>query len=98
VKERRFVLGQFLVELFDVNIFGKDGFRPGWTPGKSVNRLKERPNALGGQGAIESVRRAGFDGHFPFPGRQEVIDGDRFVAGTGHPGGVFVEMAQVMMG
>jgi hypothetical protein len=98
VKELGFVLGQLLVELFDVGVFGKDGFRPGWTPGKPVNRLKERPDAIGGQGAIESVGRAGLDGHFPFAGCQKVIDGDGFVAGAGHLGGVFVEMAQVVMG
>jgi hypothetical protein len=98
VEKLRLVLAQLVVEFFDVGVFGKDGCRPGWTPGKSVNRLKERPGAVGGQGAIESVRRAGFDGHGPFPGRQKVIDGDGFVARAGHLGGVFVEMAQVVMG
>jgi hypothetical protein len=98
VKKLRFVLGQLLVELFDVGVFGKDGNRPGWTPWKSVNRLKERPDAIGGQGAIEGVGRAGFDGDVPFSRRQEVIDGDHFVAGAGHLGGVFVEMAEVVVG
>jgi hypothetical protein len=98
VEELGLVPDQFLVEFFDVGVFGEDDFRPGWTPGKSVNRLKERPDAFGGQGAIESVGGAGSDGHFPFPGRQKLIDGDRFVARAGHLGGVFVEMAQVVVG
>jgi hypothetical protein len=98
VEELGLVLGQLLVEFFDVGVLGKDGRRPGRTPGKSVNRLKERAGAVGGQGAIEGVGRAGFDGHVPFPRRQEFIDGKHFVAGAGHLGRVFVEMAQVVMG
>jgi hypothetical protein len=98
VKELLLVIAQLLVELFDVGVFGKDGFRPGGTPGKFINRLKERPGAVGGQGAIEGVGCAGFDGHLPFPRRQKVIDGDGFIARAGHLGGVFVEMAQVVMG
>jgi hypothetical protein len=98
VEKLLLVLGQLLVELFDVGVFGKDGCRPVWTPGEFVNRLKERLDAFGGQGAIEGVGGAGFDGHFPFRGRQKVIDGDGFVARAGHLGGVFVEMAQVVMG
>jgi hypothetical protein len=98
VEEIFFIAAQFLVQLLDVGVFRQDGFRPGGTVRHLINGVEEEFDTFGGEGAVEGIGGAGFYRDFPFAGRQEFIDGNQFVAGSGHFGGVFIEMAQVMMG
>ncbi len=98
VEEVRFVLFELFVELFDVDLRRDDVGGPGGAAGHSVDGVEECADALGGEGAIEGVNRAGLDGDGPFGGSQKAVDGNRIVVGAGQAWGVFGVVAQVMMG
>jgi hypothetical protein len=49
VVEILLVLGQFLVQLFEVDVFGNNDFRPSGPTGHFINRVEERLDAVGGQ-------------------------------------------------